>query len=124
MIKYMKIVGFGVLIWLVPFIISVLIFPLRDSNRPLFESIMPVVLTITVIFFSILYFKKSEKDYFKNGLIAGFTWIIISIVIDLILFLPEGPMQMTITDYITDIGLTYLIILIIPIGIGYLIENK
>ena len=115
---------YGFLTWLALFIVGIVIYPIHDSNRPLFESIMPVVLTITVLFFSILYFKKADFDYFKDGVIAGLIWIIISLIIDLILFIPESPMQMTIVDYIMDIGLTYLIILVIPIGIGYLIENK
>ena len=41
--KYVKwIIGFGILIWLIPFLISFVVFPLKDSNRPLFESIMPI----------------------------------------------------------------------------------
>lgn len=122
--KYVKLGLFGIIIWVIPFIVSFLIFSLRESNRPLFESLMPVVLTFTVVLFSILYFYKTEKDYLKDGIVAGVIWLIISLVIDLILFLPESPMQMTITEYIMDIGLTYLIILIIPIGIGYILQRK
>jgi hypothetical protein len=38
--------------------------------------------------------------------------------------MPESPMQMTLSDYIMDIGITYLIILIIPVGTSYLIQKK
>ncbi len=37
---------FGFLIWLLPFVVSILIFPLRTSHRALFESIMPVALNL------------------------------------------------------------------------------
>jgi fumarate reductase subunit C len=74
--------------------------------------------------FSVLYFKKGEKQSLREGVIVGIVWFIISIVIDLLLFLPPSPMQMSFVDYMMDIGLTYLIILIIPIGIATLINKK
>jgi len=122
--KYFKIFGFGVLIWLIPFLASFPIINLRESNRPLFESIMPVVLTITILVFTILYFKKVELQYLQEGLLVGIIWFIISIMIDLIMFLPESPMHKDLTDYMMDIGLTYLIILIIPIGVGWYTQYK
>ena len=122
--KYVKLVGFGFLIWLIPFLVSFVIFPLRNTNRPLFESIMPVVLVLTVMIISVLYFKKIEKDSLKEGVITGVLWFVLSLVIDLMLFLPASPMQMNFSDYMMDIGLTYLIILMIPIGIGALVNKK
>jgi len=122
--KYVKLVGFGFLIWLIPFLVSFVIFPLRNANRPLFESVIPVVLVFAVMIISVLYFKKIEKESLKEGVIAGVLWFVLSLVIDLMLFLPASPMQMSFSDYMMDIGLTYLIILIIPIGIGVLISKK
>lgn len=124
--KYLKICLFGFLVWLIPFLVSFLIFPLResDSYRPLFESIMPVVITISVVFLSVLYFKKLEKDYLNESIIVGIVWLVISIIIDLIMFLPESPMQMSFVNYMMDIGITYLIIPTIVIGVGYFIEKK
>ena len=119
------IIGFGFLVWLIPFLVSFPIFELRESNRPLFESIMPVVLTITVLLFSVLFFKRIEKNYFQLGFYIGIIWFIIAIFIDLLMFLPENtPMHMDLFSYITDIGLTYLIIFIIPVCIGFLLEQK
>ncbi len=85
---------------------------------------MPVILTGTVLTFSILYLRKIGHQFLKEGLLAGVVWFIISFIIDLVLFLPESPMQMTFSEYMMDIGLTYLIILFIPIGYGYPIEKK
>jgi len=44
--KYSKVVLFGFFIWLIPFVVSFLIFPIRESQRALFESIIPVVVTV------------------------------------------------------------------------------
>jgi len=122
--KYLKIGLFGFLVWMIPFLVSFLIFSFHESNRPLFESIMPLVLTITVVIFSVLYFKKIKKDYLNESILAGVVWLIINLIIDLIMFLPDSPMQMSIVDYMMDIGITYLIIPTVVIGIGYLLEKK
>ena len=122
--KYLRICLFGFLVWLIPFLVSLLIFSFHESNRPLFESIMPLALTITVVIFSVLYFKKLETNYLNEGILVGFVWLIINIIIDLIMFLPDSPMQMSFVDYMMDIGITYLIIPTIAIGIGHLLKNK
>lgn len=122
--KYVKLLGLGFLIWFIPFLVSFVIFPLRSSNRPLFESIMPVSLVFAVMISSMVYFKKGEHQSVYEGIIAGVIWFFISILIDLLLFLPPSPMQMSFFEYMTDIGLTYLIIFIIPFGVGILMYKK
>jgi hypothetical protein len=91
--KYLKIGLFGFLLWLIPFAVSVLIFPLRISQRPLFESIMPVVIAIWTVFFSIIYLSRSKSDFLKDGIYIGIAWLLISIVLDLMIFI-EGPIKM------------------------------
>ena len=123
--KYLKICLFGFLIWLIPFIMSFFIFGLHEDYRPLFESIMAVTVTLSVVIFSILYFKTVDKDYIKEGVIIGMIWLIINLIIDLIIMvLLESPMQMSIGDYMMDIGLTYVIIPVITIGFGMILEKR
>ena len=121
--KYLKLGLFGFLTWLIAFVVSVLIFPLRESQRPLFESIMPVVVTVCAVLFSILYFRKVEKSFLQEGMLLGIAWLVINIFVDLLLF-SEGPMKMPFVDYIKDIGLTYLIIPTVTLGFGYLLQQK
>lgn len=121
--SYLKAGLYGFLTWLIPFVVSILIFPLRDSQRPLFESIMPVVVTVCVVFFSGLYLKSVETGFLREGLLLGVAWFAINIVVDLLLF-SEGPMKMTFADYMMDIGLTYLIIPSVAFGYGFLLQRK
>jgi len=118
--KTKKALLYGFLVWLIPFIVAILIYPMHESNRPLFESIMPVVVTVCVVVFSILYFKKLEKEFIREGILLGVLWFAISLLIDLVMFLPDSPMHMELIPYMMDIGLTYLIIPAITIGFGYL----
>ncbi len=117
--KNLELVLLGFLVWLVPFLVSLVIFPLKTSLNPLFESIMPVVIALMVVVFFYLYLKGVKEDFAREGIVTGVVWFIISIVIDLLLFLPPSPMQMSLAGYIMDIGLTYLIIPVITMGMGY-----
>ncbi len=106
--------------WLLPFAVSFVIFPLKDYNYYLFESLMAVVIVFTVVWFATRYFKKVESNFVREGVLLGLLWLIINLVIDLILFLPKSPMQMPLSLYMSQIGIKYLSIPIITIGFGYL----
>ena len=114
---------YGFLLWLIPFVVAILIFPVRTSSRALFESIMPVVLTACVVLFLNLYFRRLEAGFLKEGLMLGVIWFAISLVLDLLMFM-WGPMKMTFAEYMMDIGLAYLIFPIVTIGSGHLIKKR
>ncbi|MGC9516432.1 MAG: hypothetical protein ACP5C3_01885 [Methanomicrobiales archaeon] len=122
--KYLRIVIFGLIIWLTAFAISFIIYPIRDSMRPLFESIMPVVISMIVTTMAYYYMKNLDSNFVIEGLKIGIAWYILNLALDLLLFIPPSPMQMSLVDYMADIGITYLIIPTITIGYGYLLSSK
>ena len=121
--KNFRIVWSGFLIWLIPFVTSVAIYPLHEAERPLFESIMPVVIALCVTVFAFLYFKKTGDAYLVKGISIGVVWFVINLGFDLILFM-EGPMKMPFWEYMKDIGVTYLLIPVITVGMGFLLKEK
>lgn len=114
---------YGFIIWVVPFLVALFIFTLRASNRALFESIMAVVLTASVVFFTVKYFKIVAKDFLHEGILVGLLWFVISLALDFPMFF-AGPMKMGAYEYVSDIGFTYLVIPIIVAGFGYVLENR
>jgi len=114
---------YGFLLWLIPFIVAFAIFPLRQANDPLFETIMPVTLTFCVVAFSVLYFRKMESGFLNEGVKLGVVWFTISFIIDLFMT-SGGPMQMSFVAYLKDIGLTYLIYPAVTIGMGYVLVKR
>ena len=114
--------SYGFLVWVIPFVAALFIYPLRSTERALFESIMPVVLVACVVLFSVLYFKKTEKSL-REGIFLGVLWLVISVAIDFLFFI-WGPVKMPVPEYAKDIGLTYTLIPLITIGYGYLPPNK
>ena len=106
---------FGILVWAVPFVVAYAIYPIRQSNRIMFESIMPVVVAGAVVIFALLYFKKAISVSVWEGLILGLIWFALCFLIDLFMF-SSGPMEMSFTDYVADVGIVYIMIPIITVG--------
>jgi hypothetical protein len=113
-----KAVIFGFFVWLIPFVVAFAIYPLHESSRPLFESIMPVSIAIAVAVFGVRYLRAVHARFVQEGAILGLLWLAISVIIDAPLMLLGGPMQMTVAQYTADIGVTYLMIPVITIGIA------
>jgi len=118
MISWGRAIGYGFLVWLIPFVVAFLVFFLHESARPLFESIMAVTVTASAMTFGIAYMKRLDGRCLKEGLSLGVLWFLICILIDAPLMLLGDPMKMTVAEYMSDIGVTYLIIPIVTLGLG------
>lgn len=108
---------FGLVVWAVPFVVAWIIYPIHEAQRPLFESIMPVVISAAVVVFGLIYFRAVDHGCLREGVLLGAIWFGVSFVIDLFMF-SGGPMRMGFLEYVSDIGLTYLMIPLITIGLG------
>jgi len=115
---------FGLLVWLIPFAVAFVIFPVRQSNRPLFESIMPVTVALAAVVFAVLYLRQVDGRFVREGLSIGLIWLVMCLAIDMPLMLLGGPMQMTLWEYVSDIGITYLMIPVITIGMGVVLARQ
>jgi hypothetical protein len=112
-----KALGFGFLVWLIPFVTAVAIYPVRQNDRVLFESIVPVAVVIPTVVFAVLYMSGVTRRHARQGLLLGLLWLAMCILIDQPLFM-AGPMKMSFVDYLKDIGLTYVMIPFITTGHG------
>lgn len=63
--SWSKAIGFGLLVWVVPFVVAVGAFTLHESSRPLFESIMAVTVTATAVAFGLLYMKRVAVGFVR-----------------------------------------------------------
>jgi hypothetical protein len=122
--KNLKILLFGFLTWLIPFV-SGFFFYSREGQLLidifLFKSIMIVVASITGASLLMLYFRALEKDYLREGITVGLVWFTINILLDLVALVPMSGMS--IGDYFAQIGLRYLIIPTMGIAMGYVADS-
>ncbi len=111
-----KIVLFGIGVWLVPFVLGVVIFPLQESTPELFDSIMVVAVSVAAVGFGLLYLRRAKSDHRSAAIRAGIFWLLIVLVIDVPLF--TLGFAMPLKEYVADIGVTYLIIPVTLCGLG------
>lgn len=116
--QWKRLIAAGFFVWAIPFIVAMFIFPIRTSNRPLFESIMPVAIVVAVTMASVWYFRTTTTSPLSHHLAVSMVWIVESLLIDALLF-SRGPMAMSVSAYLSDIGVTYLMIIPIVVGVGW-----
>ena len=92
--------------WLIPFIISFLLFPLKRSNAPLFETLMTLVVLATAGALFPVYF-RGRAVRAVEGLSVGLLWLALNLVMDYPMF-AYGPMKMAAATYYSQIGLDYV----------------
>jgi uncharacterized membrane protein YpjA len=123
--KYFKVVLYGFIAWLVPFVTG-FFFYTRDGKLNidifLFKTIMIIVGSITGAILLVSYFKKINEQYLKEGILIGIIWFCLNIVLDLLVLVPMS--KMPILDYFAQIGLRYLMIPAMSIAIGAALANK
>ncbi len=76
--SFKKATLYGFLIWLIVFATAFLIFPIHETNRAFFESIMPVIISIVTSFFTFNYLRKVESNFVKESLHFGIIVIVIN----------------------------------------------
>ena len=123
--KYLKIIGYGVLTWLIPFVISFFFYG-ADGNslidKDLFKSIMIVIGALVGCWLLVKYFRQIKKDYINEGIKVGLIWFAVNILLDFPTLLMM--FKMPIDGYIMQIAVRYLNIPIICIMAGALLEPK
>lgn len=117
--------GLGFLSWAIPFIIS-FFFYTKDGVLTidifLFKSLMIVIGSFSASVLLILFFKKVSENFVKESIKVGLAWFLINLVLDGIVLLPMS--KMSIADYLSQIGLRYLVIPIFTITIGMVVQEK
>ncbi|MBA2869695.1 hypothetical protein [Methanococcus maripaludis] len=123
--NYLKCGFFGLLTWLIPFLLSFLFYSENEGlliDIFLFKSIMIVVSGLVGVSLLIMYFKDIKKDYLIEGIFVGVSWLIINLILDILILIPMSGM--TYLTYFSQIGLRYLIIPTISISMGFLLKLK
>jgi hypothetical protein len=115
--KFLRLVLFGFLSWIVTFGASICLFGLKKENEHTFEIIMGMVLTLCTVGFTLLYFRKIRTAFFREGVLLGLAFVACNILFDLPMFL-AGPMRMPPERYFAEIGIAYFSMAIISIGVG------
>ena|ERR1035437_6400750 len=113
---------YGFLLWILPFLFSVAIFPLKKTDPAFFQSSLAVISMALAVILTVHYFRKTQGNL-KEGIFLGLIFAVISWFFDFFFFI-WGPIKMPLVAYIKEIGIGYLIYIVIPMGFGYLLGRK
>jgi hypothetical protein len=123
--KTLRIVALGILIWIVPFVVA---FGFYDrsgqltTSYGLFKCVMIVVSSMTSSYALLRHYKFVRQNFFREGLLTGFSWLVINLLLDLVVLVPIS--KMSYESYFSTIGLGYLQIPIICFMTGLLLERQ
>lgn len=116
--------SYGVLTWLIPFTISLLLF--QDGKLiisfDLFKSVMVTVDAIVGCLCYYLYFRAVKRDFFRNSLILGICWPVLNVTLDVIVKVPM--MGGSIQSYFIYFGILYSIYPAMGLMVGALLDIK
>ena len=101
-------IALGFLSWLLPFLFSFLVFPLKKANAPLFATLMFLVLVLVAAPLRDRYFRGSTAPRVGESALLGVLWLAINLIMDYPMF-AYGPMKMTAAGYYSEIGAAYLV---------------
>lgn len=120
-----KNIFFGILVWIIPFVISFAFYSPSGEltiDKIFFKTIMIVIGISNGIFLIVKYFKSVENNFLKEGILLGISWLLINWVLDFVVLIPMADISYW--TYFTEIGFRYLSFPIISIGIAYLLKHK
>ncbi len=121
----MRLIGFGFLVWLVPFLVSFLFYTPQGTpaiSSGFFNSIMSAILLVVTAIFLLKYFKHITVNYLSEAIKVGIVWVIINVALDVIVLIPLAKMELS--KYFAEIALGYVLIFVIAVFAGYLLEEK
>jgi hypothetical protein len=116
--RWLLTIGLAVLAWAVPLITAMAAFNLRASARPLFESVMAFAVAAGAAVIGLVYLSRVPDAGGRGGLFIGVCAVVACGLLDGLLMLPGGPLQMTFGEYLADIGATYLLIPVVTWATG------
>lgn len=107
----LRIIVFGIIVWAIPFIAGMLLFPLKAGMPAMFDTLMAITVCAASCVMGLQLLKTQSSSFGEKAVLIGLAWAVICIAIDLPIF--TLALDMDLLHYMGDIGLIYLMLPII-----------
>ncbi len=117
----LRICAYGILTWLVPFLIAVPFYSpdgILLTSPEFFKSIMVVSGAAVGAILLVRLFRPVRSGYLRLAGITGIVWLIINWILDLLILLPMNGLP--VGEYLSGIGIRYLSIMVMALMAGYI----
>ncbi len=95
--------------------------PLAEKNEMFFYTLMNIIFVGAVVMLTSKFYKDIHEEYLWLGKKLGLIWTTIQLGLDLVVFLLVFKMEPT--EYFEKIGITYVTLPIITMGMGYVLQS-
>ena len=114
---------FGILNWLIIYIIPEILNPIFIDNIPYVNIIVPITVIIITGFFGILYIRNIETNEVVEGMLGGIVFIIVDVICDFIfLIMPNTHAIILEPNYTVHFVSIIITTLLITTFLGYLAQ--
>jgi uncharacterized protein YacL len=115
---------FGIVIWVLSYILSSILGPIFTDNLPYIDLIIPIITIVVTGFFGILYIRNIETNEVVEGLLAGMIFIIVDIILDMIFFVVPNTQNIMFDNFPMHVLSVAILTLLITTFLGYLAQMK
>ncbi|WP_407415618.1 hypothetical protein [Methanobrevibacter sp.] len=120
--KLKRAIIFGILIWLITYILTSLLNPIFTDNLPNVNIVVPITIIIVTGFFGILYIREINSNEVMEGIMAGIIFIIIDFILDYTFFIIPNHPALIVDNFTVHVISMIIIILSITTFLGYLAQ--
>jgi uncharacterized membrane protein YpjA len=118
----LKKIGYGLILWVIPYVTAIPLLPLMRSDLVFFKTIMVVESSIVGAVLAASYFQSVERNFLREGIVLAAVWIVMNWLLDFVGLLPFSDLSLG--RYFIEIGLRYLAIAALAVAIGYVLQKK
>jgi hypothetical protein len=118
----LKRLGFGVVLWAIPYVTAIPLLSLRQTDLLFFKTIMMVEGALVGGVLSAMYFIRVPNQFLREALITSAVWILVYWGLDGVALLPFTGQS--VPRYFIEIGALYLGMAAPLVAVGYVLEAK
>ena len=115
-------VGFGVILWGVPYVAAIPMLALNKSDPLTFKAMEVSIASLTMAVLLIAYFSKVSGRYLREAVLLAVTLVVVNWLLDFVGLLPFT--HQTLPQYFSQIGIEYAASGLLVVAFGYVLEKK
>jgi uncharacterized membrane protein YpjA len=120
--RVLKKIGYGVILWIIPYLTAIPLLPLMRSDPLFFKTIMTVESSVVSAILTAIFFRSVERDFLREGIRTAITWIVLNWLLDYFGVVTFSGMSLM--RYFIEIGLSYIAIAAPVVAVGYVLQGK
>jgi uncharacterized membrane protein YpjA len=117
-----KKLGYGLILWVIPYVTAIPLLGLMQRDLILFKTIMIVEGAFVGAVLTVMYFLDVKSDFLREGIVLAVVWIVVNWLLDVVALLPFT--ELTLPRYFLEIGLRYLAIVAPTVAVGFVLERR